>query len=439
MLNILRPILELTVIIPGMLLAYLPVKPFLKQSLSKLISWLLPLLMVICVSLGTLCYILNLSTAPFLFLILLILITIYHKTLYISIWKSGSIFLAICAAFACFNSFIRAIHALMTADLNLTENELWFCTGAGFLYNLICLLFVFAAWHPASHATREMIEDENFAKTWYVFWIFPLVFIGLNLFMVPKYRSTLYTGRVLQVYIVFSLVLFAILILFYAMFLMIANSLNQNAKLQQENHFLSLQQARYDNLCTAIEEARQARHDMRHHFVQLSSMAENGDLEKIKEYLFSATNKIPNLDIHFCENQAVDSVIGYYCGLARRENIPFHAQIDLPAQISVDEIDMCLILSNLLENALEASLKTAKSKQRINVQVYLHFTHLLLIQVENPFDGKIQEKNGIFKSSKRMANGIGLQSVRRISEKNGGGCSFTYENEVFRAKIMLRI
>ena len=363
MFNILRPILELTVIIPGMLLAYLPVKPFLKQSLPKLISWLLPLLVVICISLGTVCYLLKVSTAPFLLLILLILMMIYHKTLHLSIWKSGSIFLAICAVFACFNSFIRAINALITADLNLTKNELWFCTSAGFLYNLVCLLFVFAAWHPASHAAREMIEDENFAKTWYVFWILPLIFIGLNLFIVPKYRSTLYTGRILQIYIVFSLVLFAILILFYIMFLMIANSLNQNAKLQQENHFLSLQQARYDNLCTAIEEARQARHDMRHHFVQLSSMAENGDLEKIKEYLFSATNKIPNLDIHFCENQAVDSVIAYYCGLVRRENIPFHAQIDLPAQISVDEIDMCLILSNLLENALEASLKTAKSKQ----------------------------------------------------------------------------
>ena len=113
-----------------------------------------------------------------------------------------------------------------------------------------------------------MIDDKNFARTWYIFWILPLTFIGLNLFMVPRYRNTLYTGRILHGYIVISLVLLAILVLFYAMFLLMADSLNRNARLQQENHFLSLQQARYDNLRAAIEEARQARHDIRHHFLQ---------------------------------------------------------------------------------------------------------------------------------------------------------------------------
>ena len=223
------------------------------------------------------------------------------------------------------------------------------------------------------------------------------------------------------------------------MFLMMANSLNKNARLQQENHFLSLQQARYKNLCSAIEEARQARHDIRHHFLQLSSLAEKGDLEKIKEYLSNANSKIPDYDLHFCENQAADSVISHYAALAKRENIPFRAKADLPAHISIDQIDMCLVLSNLLENALEASLKAKSSNRRIHAEVYLHHKHLLLIQVENTFEGKIQEKNHIFQSSKRPGNGVGIQSVRHIAEKNGGDSSFTYENGVFTAKIMLRI
>mgnify|MGYP000438273970 FL=1 len=102
----------------------------------------------------------------------------------------------------------------------------------------------------------------------------------------------------------------------------------------QENYLLSIQQERYTNLCNAIEETRQARHDMRHHFLQLSSMAE-------------------------------------------RNTIPFHVQIDLPAQISVDETDFCLVLSNLLENALEASLKTAKFRQRIDIKIYRHASNLI--------------------------------------------------------------
>ena len=112
--NILRPTLELTVIIPGMILAYLPVKSTLKISLPKLIAWLSPLLIALCILGGILCSALQIKTAPILFFLLLFLLVIYHKTLAISIWKSFSIFLAICAVFSCVNSFFRAINAMMT-------------------------------------------------------------------------------------------------------------------------------------------------------------------------------------------------------------------------------------------------------------------------------------------------------------------------------------
>ena len=434
-----RPILEIAVIIPGMLLAYLPVKACLRQAPFKLGLWMFPLLLGISLSGDIVCYYFQIMTTLFLIPVLLFLMLLYHKTLQISIWKSSSIFLAVCAVFACVKSLSRAVNAIMIFEPDIAEKQLWLCVKAGIFYNLICLSFVLIAWYPATHMVRILIADENFAQTWYIFWILPLIFIGLNQFMVPKYQSTLYTGRILQIYIVVSIVLLIILTLFYAIFLMMALSLNKNARLQQENHFLSLQQARYENLCSAIEEARQARHDIRHHFLQLSSLAEKGDLEKIKEYLSNANSKIPDYNLHFCENQAADSVISHYAALAKRENIPFQAKADLPAHISIDQIDMCLVLSNLLENALEASLKAKSSNRRIHAEVYLHHKHLLLIQVENTFEGKIQEKNHIFQSSKRPGNGVGIQSVRHIAEKNGGDSSFTYENGVFTAKIMLRI
>ena len=426
MTDILRPVLEFSVIIPGILLAYLPVKSYLRQTPLKLTAWLFPLLLGICIFGGVVCCTFHFPTRWILFPLLPVIMLIYHKTLKISVWKSVSIFLAVFAVFACVNSLSRAVNALITADLQI-------------FYNVICLLFVLAAWYPARHCVQIMIADENFAQTWYVFWILPVIFIGVNLFMIPKYRSTLYTGRVLQCYIVLSLVLLIILLLFYVMFLMMAVSLNRNARLQQENHFLSLQQERYENLCMAIEEAKQARHDIRHHFVQLSSLAEQGDMEKIKKYLSATTEKISDYNLHFCENQAVDSVFGYYSTLAQKENIPFHALVSLPTDLSIDEINLCLVFSNLLENAIQASVKTEPARRKINVEVYPHHNHLLLIHVENTFDGKIQQENNVFQSSKRSGNGIGIESVRHITAKNGGACDFTYEDGIFSAKIMLRV
>ena len=235
-----------------------------------------------------------------------------------------------------------------------------------------------------------------------------------------------------------SVVLLVLFLWFNVIFLMMANSLNRNARLQLENHFLSLQRERYEGLKTAIEDARQARHDMRHHFNQLSALAEEGDLEQIREYLRKAARRIPSLDMKFCENRAADSVIGYYCALARREGIPFQTQIDLPEALCVDEMDLCLVLSNLLENALEASLRTDPARRRIDVRAYMHAEKLTLIQVENAFDGEVHEKNGAFQSSKRRGSGLGVPSVRRIAEKTGGASAFTHQNGVFSAKVMLR-
>ena len=336
--ELLRPILELGVVIPGMLLAYFPAKSSLKQPLSKLVLWLVPLLALLCAAGGVVCYARRMPTAPMLAGLTLLAVVIYIKTLRISLWKSGTIALSVCAVFACINSLSRAINAAMLAGLPQAQAAPWFCLRSAICYHAICWLFAAIAYYPATHSVRRMVEDENFAQTWYVFWVLPLVFIALNLFMIPKYADTLYTGRVLQGYFVISIILLFLMLFFNAIFLLMAISINRNVRLQQENQLLSMQQQRYESLKAAIEEARQARHDLRHQLCQLAALAEEGNLEKIKAYLSSAVSRIPSLELHFCENRAADGVVGYYCALAKREQIPFSVQLDLPECLPVDEM-----------------------------------------------------------------------------------------------------
>ena len=434
----LRPILELAVVIPGLLLAYFPVKSFLKQPCGKLAAWLVPMMLGLCVGGGLLCWHFRVSTAYAIACVTGIAVFLYVKTSQISLWKSGTIALSVCAVYACLNSLSRALNTVMLMRIQTIPTEPWFCLRACIVYNAVCWLLTAAAYYPATHAVRTMVEDDNFAQTWYVFWVLPLMFIVLNLFMIPIYPTTLYTGRVLQGYIVLSIALLVLMFAFNTIFLLMATSLNRNARLRQENQLLSLKQQRYENLKTAIEEARQARHDMRHHLNHISMLAEENDMETLKAYLAQTVSRIPDLDMRFCENRAADSVLGYYCALAKREGIPFSAQIDLPQTLPVDEIDMCLVLSNLLENALEASLRTVPVRRWMKVNAYVHAERLLLMQVENACDGEIKETNGVFRSSKRKGNGIGIQSVRHIAEKNGGASTFACQDGVFCAKIMLR-
>lgn len=434
MADILCPIAEFAVILPGVLLAYLPMKQYLRMKPKKLIAIVAPLMIVLCIIGGSLCYFLEIETPWIIFPVLLVASVIYYHTLNVTCLKSICVVLSVLGIFSYICSIARAIDAMLCPD----NTSPWFCLGAALIYNLMCWIFVILLWYPSTHAASELLEDEEIAQAWYIFWILPAVFIILNLFMIPIKPGILYQGRIMQGYIVISLVLLAILLLFYVLFYLIAKGLENNNRLKQENQFLSMQQAQYDNLQLTIEETRHARHDLRHHFSVLSGLAERKEWEKLETYLAQAQKSIPSSELNLCDNPAVDGVAGYYSMLYKKNNIPFSIELDLPHDLPVSEIDMCLVLSNLLENALEASLHTEISKRHIMVQAYLHSDHIVLLSVENAFDNTIKEKNGVFQSSKRHGDGVGIQSVRRIAEKNKGYSRFTYNDGIFTANIMLR-
>lgn len=411
MIEVLRPILQLLVVIPGAVLAIVPVKRSLKYPFKPFVCMMILLLLLLCVLGGLLSYVLNITTAAPLFGVLTIAMASYCCSFNVSLWKTVSIALSIVAIFASINSLSRAFNAIFVEPIVGIEPDKWFSLEAGVIYNACCWFFVLLTYYPGATVARRMIEDQHFAQTWYVFWILPTVIIALNIFMVPTYQTTLYTGRVLQGYFLISFLLLIFLLVFYSLFLMMANYLNRNAKLQYENHMLSLQQEKYDNLCGAIEEAKLARHDMRHHFNQLFVMAENDDIEGIKAYLSTAIDRMPIFEQSFCKNRAVDSVLSHYCALARKDNIPIQFSVDLPAApLSVDEMDLCLILANLLENALEASLMSDSSRRRIDVALWNHLNRLILIQVENFSSVHVEEKM-VFSSlpkERGMAEGYNL-------------------------------
>ena len=110
----------------------------MKQPVGKIVRLMLPLLFGACVICGSISYRLNDSVGILLLLVSASAMVIYHRTLQISLWKSVSILLAVCAVFACVNSISRAVNAKLTADLNITQNEPWFCLKAEIFYNAIC-------------------------------------------------------------------------------------------------------------------------------------------------------------------------------------------------------------------------------------------------------------------------------------------------------------
>lgn len=434
MTEFLQTALELTVMLPGMLLAYLPMKGYLRMPPAKLAAISISLTVFLCSAGGAVSCLFHVDTVWLFFPATAIMGIFYVHTLRITRWKSVSVFLAICGSFSCMGSAAVAINSILSPGetappLSLRGALFWLVT---------CCLIVLVVWHPSTHAARRLLEDEGFAQTWYVFWLLPLLFIGLNLFLIPKEPDILKRGRLRLLYLLLSFAFLLLLLLFYALFYLMASSLNRNDCLRRENQLLSMQQARYDSLRASIEQTRQARHDMRHHFHILQGLAAQGKWENLTNYLNEAQGSIPAMELELCKNTAVDGVAGYFSALYREHNIPLIFELDLPPQLPVPETELCCVLSNLLENAMEAGLKTAPERQQTKVQAYLYADHMVLLSVENAYDEKIREKNGVFLSSKRPGEGVGLQAVRHTAEKNGGYSRFHYQDGIFTANVILR-
>jgi len=428
------PALELMILLPGMLLSCLPMKQYLRLRPARLAALIVPFTVLLSFAGGSLCFFLSVKTIWMFFPIAAIAGLVYTRMLRVTRWKSVSVFLAVCGVFSCLGSVARA------SDLILAPGNTAPCLSlrGALLYNLLCWIFTGIFLHPATHAARELLEDDAFARTWYVFWILPFLFVGLNLYMIPVHSELMYQGRMIQGYIVIGLALLFLLLFFYIMFYLMAESLNRNDRLRQENQFLSMQQARYDSLRAAIAETREARHDMRHHLNALQNLAGQKEWDNLEKYLSDVQASIPDAGLDLCDNAAVDSVASHYGLLCRKQGIPFSFELDLPRELPVPEIDFCLVLSNLLENALEASLHTDPARRQIKAHAYLHSGHMILLTVENTFDGNLKEKDGVFQSSKRKGEGIGIQSVRHIADKNGGYSRFSHEGSIFCANVMLR-
>ena len=421
--------MEFVVFLPGMLLAYFPMKQYLRLRPAKLTSVTVSLILLLCFAGEAVRRFSHVNILWLFFPAAAIMGSFYVHTLKITRWKSVSVFLAVCGVFSCLGSAAVGISGETTPPFPPHTAALWF---------LMCCAFTAAAWHNASHAARQLLEDDAFASTWYVFWILPIIFIGLNLFIMPRNPGILEQGRLRLLYTVFGFVFLALLLLSYLLFYLMASSLNRNARLRLENQFLSMQQTRYDSLLTTTRQMRQARHDLRHHFHVLQGFAAQGNMEGIVEYLAQVQGNIPAGDLGLCENVIVDSVTGYFVPLYRENGIPLSFRLDLPRDLPVPDTDLCSVLSNLLENAMEASLRTAPEKRNVHVSAQLRSGNMLLLSVENSYDGKVRENNGVFLSSKRPGEGIGLQAVQHAAEKSGGYCRFHYGDGVFTANVMLR-
>lgn len=211
-------------------------------------------------------------------------------------------------------------------------------------------------------------------------------------------------------------------------------------KSKQTEWLLALQGEQYESLTNSIEQARATRHDLRHQLAAISAMAESKEYEKLQEFVEQYRRSVPtDKDIVLCENYAANSVIRHYIALAHEEGISTIDMRCVLAQDSgIEDTDLCVLLGNLLENAIEGCKTIPIEKRKIKLRISPHAGNLMLT-VDNTFDGAVQKGNGEYLSRKRQnrQKGIGLASVAAITDKYNGSLNIDEKNGWFMVSVQM--
>ena len=185
------------------------------------------------------------------------------------------------------------------------------------------------------------------------------------------------------------------------------------------------------------ERVKALRHDIKHHIIELSAMAKKNNNDDIIEYLSSMKEFMLNpKEYATTGNREIDGVLNYMLQKANKTLNQVDVQINIPEDLYLNNFNICVILGNLVDNAVREASKSQEKLLTIKIQIK---QELLLIFIENSYSGKILEKkNGLQTTQTELAiHGIGLENVKRVVVANGGEIKIDYTSNRFCVQVLL--
>lgn len=249
-------------------------------------------------------------------------------------------------------------------------------------------------------------------------------------------ESLLYFGILAMLFVLYTVM--------FRMCRLIRDRQAASEKLMQNQYQMNIRDEQYRRICANIEGVRRQRHDMRHHMTTLRCFLENGDTQKAVEYLNQYLGNCQNPKItSYSENPVINMIVSHYAELALDRGIRFSVHIQFPDalpsnKLTIENIDISVLLGNLLENAIDASSELPVSERDIKLNI-LQQGNMLAVTVDNNFNGNVRQKDGAYLSTKPEHNGLGLSSLTDIAEKYHGGVEFRHTNKTFSSSIVLKL
>lgn len=176
---------------------------------------------------------------------------------------------------------------------------------------------------------------------------------------------------------------------------------------------------------------------MRHHLSLIGGYLADGDYKSASDYIQLTQADIEKITPdRYSENITVNLIFSSFASKAKARDIAFLVKTNLQPNLTFSETELCALLSNGLENAINAAAQVKNEQFRIvRAECQTHKGNLL-IYIENTYNGELTMENGLPKSEVE-GHGFGVKSISMIAEKHNGYCSFSAKDGIFTLKVVL--
>jgi sensor histidine kinase regulating citrate/malate metabolism len=202
-----------------------------------------------------------------------------------------------------------------------------------------------------------------------------------------------------------------------------------------QNTLLATHYAEVENMYLQI---RGWRHDYKNHMQVLKNYASAKDFAAVNDYLAMLDDDLSTIDtVIKTGNKMLDAILNSKISLARSQDINVSAEAQISCALTTPEIDLCVIVGNLFDNAIEANVFLPEGERMISVymemkgrQLYMSFTNMTAVK-------KQRKTQGRYKTRKGGGHGFGLERIDHVVKRHNGYVNRNSEDGAFTTEVLL--
>ena len=340
-----------------------------------------------------------------------------------------------CSVYFMLDGMYLSLYRYITASFDEIPNTI--ALVVFFFQRIICKIFMYfiIRFLLKNAADIDSSVPPVYSTCLTVFCGFDILLMLLQIFylspMEPKIAATPFLS-------LFMAGTFAMILCFFYLFTSMIRNYKENICYQLMEKEWALHKQYLDQTRDLLTASRQFRHDIKAHLFCMEGLIEQKKYDELKSYLHQFSNS-DFLTIPFqslCADESLNTLLNQKLKMASNKKIPMKIDVQISNHLFIQKLDLCTILSNLCDNAIEASISV--SDPHIHVQLR-EIKGYLSLTVKNHTKEDVLKNNPSFMTTKKDQNlhGLGITIIQNIVKKYNGSINFSSDSSSFTCFVLL--